>query len=330
MNVQLSVQEVRKTRELKMAGDSAQRAVSFSESEMVRGLINRTLIVDWGTVKEVLGEGSVVKVLLSVTDRPENTTIVTCMLVSPCSSVLSVNMTPKEGDKVLVLSPRGYDSAMFEVTENTEVIVNKNLRGYNKMTCIAILYNQFRPDSHKNSIDLTAEGALNLLLGYDSDNDYNNVSLSVLKSGAVTLGLIYDKDNSVYKVNFAVSADGDVSLNVKDITTITVANDGTVTANVGYDSNASKYKSVSVLNPDGSATISFGSYDSSKSKYSGVIQAKNDGYLSYEHKDDSTKLQFTSAKMLMQDKNGCKIESTANGINSGKGIIINGKLKIKG
>ena len=66
------------------------------------------------------------------------------------------------------------------------------------------------------------------------------------------------------------------------------------------------------------------------SKYSGVIQAKDDGYLSYEHKDGSTKLQFTSAKMLMQDKNGCKIESTANGINSGAGIIINGKLKIKG
>lgn len=330
MNVQLFAQEVRKTREFKMAGDSAQRAISFSESEMVRGLINRTLIVDWGTVREVLGEGSVVKVLLSVTDRPENTTVVTCMLVSPCSSVLSVNMTPKEGDKVLVLSPRGYDSAMFEVTKNTEVIVNKNLRGYNKMTCIAILYNQFRPSSHKNSVDLTAEGALNLLLGYDEDNGYNNISLSVLKSGAVTLGLIYDKDKSVYKVNFAVSADGDVSLSVKDITTITVANDGTVTANVGYDSNTSKYKSVSVLNPDGSASISFGSYDSSKSKYSGIIQAQANGYLQYEHKDGNTKLQFTDTNMLTQDVNGCKIESTKNGISGGKGIIINGKLKIRG
>lgn len=327
MSVQLYVQEVRKIEELKMSGDSAQRAVSFSESEMIRALINRTLIVDWGTVKEVLGDGSVVKVLLSVTDRPENTTIVTCMLVSPCSSVLSVNMTPKEGDKVLVLSPRGYDSAMFKVTENTEVIVNKNLRGYNKMTCVAILYNQFRPSAHKNSIDLTAEGALNLLLGYDSDNDYNNVSLSVLKSGAVTLGLIYDKDNSVYKVNFAVSADGDVSLNVKDITTITVANDGTVTANVGYDSNAKKYKSVSVLNPDGSATISFGSYDTNKSKYSGVIQAKADGYLQYENKDGNTKLAFTSSGMTLQDANGNTIVSSK--ADNDCIITLNGNLKVK-
>ena len=151
-----------------------------------------------------------------------------------------------------------------------------------------------------------------------------------MKSGAVTLGLIYDKDNSVYKVNFAVSADGDVSLNVKDITTITVANDGTVTANVGYDSEADKYKSVSVLNPDGSATVSFGSYDTNKSKYSGVIQAQADGYLQYENKDDKTKLQFTADTMLMQDANGCKLESTKNGISGSKGIIINGKLKIKG
>lgn len=306
-----------------MSGESAQRALSFSESEMVKGIINRTLIVDWGTVKEVLGEGSVVKVLLSVTDRPENTTIVTCMLVSPCSSVLSVNMTPKEGDKVLVLSPRGYDSSMFEVTENTEVIVNKNLRGYNKMTCVAILYNQFRPSSHKNSIDFTAEGALNLLLGYDKDNDYNNVSLSVLKSGAVTLGLIYDKDNSVYKVNFAVSADGDVSLNVKDITTIIVANDGTVTANVGYDSNADKYKLKAELKPDASYSLT----QDSKSTFT----VDKDGYLSYANTNDSkTKLQFTADNMLMQDANGLKIESTKNGISGGKGVTINGKLKIKG
>jgi hypothetical protein len=316
------------------AKESAQRALSFSQSEMVRGLINRTLIVDWVTVKEVLGDGSVVQVLLSVTDNALNATIVTCVLVSQCSSVLSVNLMPKVGDKVLVLSPRRYDSRMFDVTENTESIVNPSLRGYNKMTCIAILYNQFRPDTHKNSVDLTAEGALNLLLGYEkdteNDTEYNNVSLSVLQSGAVTLGLIYDKDNSVYKVNFAVSADGDVSLNVKDITTITVANDGTVTASVGYDSDADKYKSVSVLSPDGSATVSFGSYDSNKSKYSGVIQAQADGYLQYENKDGKTKFQFTSNKMLMQDANECKIESTANGVSGGKGIIINGKLKIKG
>lgn len=315
------------------AEESAQKALSFSQSEMVRGLINRTLIVDWGTVKEVLGDGSVVRVLLSVTDNALNTTIVTCVLVSPCSSVLSVNLTPKVGDKVLVLSPRGYDAKMFDVAENTEAIVNPSLRGYNKMTCIAILYNQFRPDTHKNSIDFTAEGVLNILLGYDKDdnkNEYNNVSLSVLKSGVVTLGLIYDKDNSVYKVNFAVNADGDVSLSVKDITTITVANDGTVTANVGYDSEADKYKSVSILNPDGSAVISFGSYDTDKSKYAGVIQAQADGYLQYENKDGKTKLQFTADEMLMQDANECKIESTKNGISGSKGIIINGKLKIKG
>ena len=240
------------------ATESAQKAVSYSQSEMVRGLINRTLIVDWGTVKEVTGDGSVVQVLLSVTDNPLNTTIVTCVLVSPCSSVLSINLTPKVGDKVLVLSPRGYDSSMFDVTEDTEAIVNPSLRGYNKMTCIAILYNQFRPDSHMNSVDLTAEGALNALLGYDAENEVNNVSLSVLADGSATLGLVYDSSSSKYKLTMAVDQDGAVSLSVAGgKATITIDKDGAITVTnkaeikVDKDGNVTidaKSKKVSIKN----------------------------------------------------------------------------------
>ena len=115
-------------------------------------MISRTLIVEWGTIKEVIGDGSVVTVLLSVTDRPENTAVVTCVLINPCSKSFSVNIVPKAGDKVLVLSPRFYDNSMFQVSDNTEVIVNESQFGYNKLSCLAILYNQFNTNYHKNYI----------------------------------------------------------------------------------------------------------------------------------------------------------------------------------
>lgn len=129
-----------------------EKEASFSESDAIRMLISRTLIVEWGTIKEVIGDGSVVTVLLSVTDRPENTAVVTCVLINPCSKSFSVNIVPKAGDKVLVLSPRFYDNSMFQVSDNTEVIVNESQFGYNKLSCLAILYNQFNTNYHKNYI----------------------------------------------------------------------------------------------------------------------------------------------------------------------------------
>lgn len=129
-----------------------EKEASFSESDAIRMLISRTLIVEWGTIKEVIGDGSVVNVLLSVTDRPENTAVVTCVLINPCSKSFSVNIVPKAGDKVLVLSPRFYDNSMFQVSDNTEVIVNESQFGYNKLSCLAILYNQFNTNYHKNYI----------------------------------------------------------------------------------------------------------------------------------------------------------------------------------
>ena len=137
------------------------KALSYSESAMVKGIINRTLIVEWGTIKKVVSKG-VVEVLLSVTERPENTTLITCVLISPCSASFSINIEPQVDDKVLVLSPRHFDVDMFDVTENTEVIEKPNFTGYNKLSCLAILYNQFRPSSHKQNIDIDSKGIVTL------------------------------------------------------------------------------------------------------------------------------------------------------------------------
>lgn len=78
------------------------------------------------------------------------------------------------------------------------------------------------------------------------------------------------------------------------------------------------------------AVIAKVGYDSTAEKYAGTAQIASDGYLSYSHKDGKTQLTFTSSTMSMQDAQGCKIESTTNGVDGNKGIIINGKLKIKG
>ena len=180
------------------ATQTAQRAMSFSDSEAINNIIKRTLIVEWGTVKEVLGDGSVVDVQLSVTDKAESMTVVTCVLISPCSQNFAINVIPAVGDTVLVLSPRHYDSSMFEVSENKEVVVNSTAKGYSNLTCLAILYNQFS-DTYKNSITVTDEGALTLSIqnkanitldkdGYLSyTNTADNKTKLVYTSSSVTI-----------------------------------------------------------------------------------------------------------------------------------------------
>jgi hypothetical protein len=184
--------------------ETVQKALSVSDSAVISGIIGRTIIIEWGTVEEVLGDGSVVNVMLSVTDRAENATIVTCTLISPCSKNLSVNITPSVGDKVLVLSPRFFDHDMFDVTDNTEVIVQPNAKGYNKMSCLAILYNQFRESTHKNSIDFT-DGKLDMKLAYNESQDKNLIEVSASEEGDINIKnpkatVTIDKDGNV-KVN---------------------------------------------------------------------------------------------------------------------------------
>lgn len=174
----------------------AQKALSTSESATIRRLINRTVIVEWGTIKEVLGDGGVVEVLLAVTDRPENITVVTCALLSPCSKGLAINVKPSVGDKVLVLSPRFYDVDMFDVTEDTKTLIRKNSTGYNNLSCIAILYNQFRESSFENTVKIE-EGNITAKL--------NKVEVTTTADGDINIKnpkaeVTIDKDGNV-KVN---------------------------------------------------------------------------------------------------------------------------------
>ena len=198
MSVILSVQEA--WRQEMNNVETIGKALSYSQSAMVKGIINRTLIVEWGTIKAVVGKG-VVEVLLAVTDRPENTTIVTCTLVSPCSASVALDIIPNVGDKVLVLSPRRFDVDMFDVTENTEVIENPDFSGYNNLSCIAILFNQVRGGTYKNVITFDG-GNLTVQLAYSSSDDAPLLSIITNEEGQITVAnkfgtVVMDKDGYV-------------------------------------------------------------------------------------------------------------------------------------
>lgn len=167
------------------------KALSYSESAMVKGIINRTLIVEWGTIKKIVAKG-VVDVLLSVTNRPENTTVVTCTLVSPCAKSIAIDIEPQVGDKVLVLSPRRFDVDMFTLSDDTEVIERPNFTGYNNLSCIAILFNQFRPASYETNIKVNKDNEITIVNPKTTVTIDKSGNVKVETSGKFTL-----KNNSV-------------------------------------------------------------------------------------------------------------------------------------
>lgn len=221
----------------------------------VEAMIKRSCIIDYGIIQKVVAEG-IVEVSLAVSKTKQDIILMTCVLANIASSSFTLEVTPKVGDRVLVVYPRVYDEKMFNVpdkdTDKIKIIVNERAKGYNLTSGIAILLNQCKTACHKNVLKI--------------DN------------GTVTLKLGYDKQDDVNKLTLSTTADGGID----------VKNDN--------------------------MELSLGA----------------DGFISYANKDGKTKLEFTADKMLMQDANELKVESTKNGINGNKGIIINGKLKIKG
>lgn len=129
------------------------------QSDGIQQVIKRTCIVDFGLVIKVLGE-NVVKVGISVADSIEDVQILTCTLLSPCSSSMAVNIVPKVGDKVLVLSPRHYNPDMFKLSED-KPIIDDLCRGYTRLSAVAILFNQYNENDYKNLVNID-DGAVTL------------------------------------------------------------------------------------------------------------------------------------------------------------------------
>ena len=153
-----------------MTDTQALKIFMSRQSDSIQQVIKRTCIVDFGIIIKVLGK-NVVKVGVSVADSPEDVQIITCTLVSLCSSAVAINVEPSEGDKVLVVFPRHYNPKMFDVNSKDPVI-DSTVKGYTRYAGLAMLMNQFREGDYKSLIEVKKDNSITI------DNGKAKVTLS--------------------------------------------------------------------------------------------------------------------------------------------------------
>ena len=193
---------------------------------IVETVIRRSCIIDYGIVQKVPVNG-IVEVAVAVSDTTQNMFYLTCVLANIASSSVTVNVKPNVGDRVLVVYPRMYDEKMFTVpdsdTEKKKIIVNKNAKGYNLLSGIAILLNQYKTASHKNIIKFD-DGKVDLKLAY-KDNK-NLLTMTVNADGEVAIKCNNDK----FTVD--VNKDGESTVKSNGIT-VSKNKDNEVTVTTG-------------------------------------------------------------------------------------------------
>ena len=230
----------------------------------VQTMISRSCIVDFGVIQKADKKG-IVEVAVSVADSSEDIKYITCVLANTASSSVTVNIKPNVGDKVIVLYPRRFDSKMFS-TDNKDVIVNKNARGYNLFSGIALLCNQYKVNSHKNLITLE-DGTVTIQLVYNEDDDKNKVIASINSDGE----LAYSSNENF---NLNVNKDGELAYSSNDNFNLNVSKDGSfelVSNNVQITTNSND--EVSVTN--GKATVKIDSSGNVTVETSGKYKFKN-------------------------------------------------------
>ena len=230
----------------------------------VQTMISRSCIVDFGVIQKADKKG-IVEVAVSVADSSEDIKYITCVLANTASSSVTVNIKPNVGDKVIVLYPRRFDSKMFSA-DNKDVIVNKNARGYNLFSGIALLCNQYKVNSHKNLITLE-DGTVTIQLVYNEDDDKNKVIASINSDGE----LAYSSNENF---NLNVNKDGELAYSSNDNFNLNVSKDGSfelASNNVQITTNSND--EVSVTN--GKATVKIDSSGNVTVETSGKYKFKN-------------------------------------------------------
>ena len=158
-----------------MKTDFLIKANNATFSNAVKAIIGRTCLIEFGVIKKVIAEG-VVQVAVSVAKSSSDVRILTCVLISPCSTSFAINIVPKVNDKVLVFFPRRFNADMFS-TRKTDIIEDENGEGFTPFSGLAILVNQFRSD-YKNT--LTVDNG-------DITVDTENASIHIDASGNITV-----------------------------------------------------------------------------------------------------------------------------------------------
>lgn len=181
-----------------MTTDFLMKAQTATFSNAVKAIIGRTCLIEFGIIKQVVATG-VVKVAVSVAKESSDVRILTCVLISPCSTSFAINFVPKENDKVLVFFPRRFNADMFSLGEGkNDIIIDENGEGFTPFTGLAVLYNQFR-------------------------SDYTN-TLTV-DNGDITV--------ATEKVSIHIDTSGNITVNANKGVTVNASSDVTVNANSG-------------------------------------------------------------------------------------------------
>ena len=237
--------------------EDLQGALGVTIADAIRGMIDGKYILGYGIVEEVMADG-IVMVSPSVITKKSEYIAVPCVMGTIASDALSLNIVPKEKDKVMVFYPRLYDHKMF-TKESEGTIINASDMGYSPYTGIAFLMNQYQTKWHKNYITIE-NGAMDAHLCYDEensyeDNDIHNLTFKTLEDGSFESHHAYAKDDEAFQTNTSVSADGNISIE-------TGLKDGDYNAKLSIaPSGALNY-----TNPKASADI----------KDDGVIEIKNE------------------------------------------------------
>ena len=180
---------------------------------VVEAIIKRSCIIDFGIVQDVVSDG-IVDVSVAVSKTAQDMLCMTCVLANIASKAFTLNVKPHKGDRVLVVYPRLYDDKMFNFTGNetddTELKVNYEAKGYNLASGIAILISQYREEGHKNVITVE-DGNITAKL--------NKVEFTTTKDGDITVSnkkatISIDKDGAITVDNGKATIDIDKNGNV--------------------------------------------------------------------------------------------------------------------
>lgn len=308
----------------------------LSDINADRSFINQLCIVAFGIIQEIPDEGIVI-VQESAAKNIGLGRIYTCVYANIASAAVTVNITPKVGDKVIVLFPRNYTDSMFLVDEDSVIVDSEEtpVTQYSALGGIAIPISQFQEDGHKNLIQLTPENTFEIKMCYDEDNDLNHLVISVSEVGAISIQQGIQGDDKT-----------GITLNIDE--------NGAITLEQGKDDDngvklslteEGAFEAVSKASEDNKITWdSEGNYSIANEK--GTVSFDKDGAFSVENQSGSIKLDkngkieanFDSGQSieLTDGTNSIKMSSSGleltDGTNSIKissgGIEITGELKV--
>lgn len=176
------------------------RALFSDSSTAMKSALERRADVDVGIVRRVPAKG-LVDVEMAASFSPDHIRTIRCILISPASKVLSLDIAPSVGDRVLVLTPYIWANGMLD-PDNTDVTVAPDAPCNAMLYGFALLMNQVQTGKHENLVSVDKDGALSLSLLYDKDTGKYGAELSVDKDGAVTVknrksSVVLSKDGKV-------------------------------------------------------------------------------------------------------------------------------------